>query len=904
MAMVKTVSPSGWDFDCKISSLVKVASDGLRGNDRSDFIKRASGSESIFLPMLDSVKFAADEEPVHLIALGASEYYGANRNGDGFKEACCKKYHDTFVKFARFFRNHKNKDHKISYGLVKASAYNPVMHRVELLVGLNKTAAAAERNGGFVADKELQKLASGKDLAVSMACFPPGTPVRLADGTEREIELLAVGDKVVTHHGNIGEVECLMTRHYDAELVRFRASGLPDDVLCTSNHKIWVRPSLKGKTPKCPVCGKQFKNLQAHLWQKKDPQHLAAYKDYGRYAEDWVPAEQLTVGDYVRTPFSAEITEQGDPLYAELLGYYLSDGHTFYYKKSPTCNGVDFSFALHETSFADRVSDLLRKLGYDRIKTYQRKNNVLLVRVNSPELLARIEADAGRYSHGKRLAAKFMTWAPETQMKLFAAFMNGDGCYHKTNGYLIATTVSRQLAYQLATICWRNKIPARISGYTPKNKNKRRSYTVAVQESHVDEVDCAKTPEAFTFSSTAVRNIGHLRHQKAGTVCVRANTKPLAYVENGFVYRRIVRVSREDYCGPVHNITVSLDSSYTVNGVAVSNCRVPWDRCSWCGNQARTRDDYCKEAACKAGGCADNLTRLIKMGNDVHMLHVDNPDPTWFDISDVYRPADRTAYGNVADWLDKAASDNGFFGVGSAKMAQDLGVMAPLAVILYQDAFGWNPNVAEQIKLAHGLCALEKREDLNVHEECKRAFDARMQPHLDLTELELDASNLAKTAASLGALADQKILLPLRDFARLTKRAELAGDAAACLKGVYGRMIADGSLEQRLSTNRFIPCEKLASIKHRQKAASIRSIYSLDSSDVRARCMLSTIRGHDIPDSQSDEWNEKKAHDSPLAEELARDYATYKVAGLQRIARFDTDFLLTTVLSSVQNQVI
>jgi len=37
-------------------------------------------------------------------------------------------------------------------------------------VALNATKEAAERNGNLIADKELEKLASGKDLAVSMAC--------------------------------------------------------------------------------------------------------------------------------------------------------------------------------------------------------------------------------------------------------------------------------------------------------------------------------------------------------------------------------------------------------------------------------------------------------------------------------------------------------------------------------------------------------------------------------------------------------------------------------------------------------------------------------------------------------------------------------------------------------------
>ena len=106
MSMIKYVSPSGWEWDRPVMVPVPISSRGLIGNDRREFMKLAG---HMFIDEVDRTKFADDEVPVHMIALGASEAYGPNRNGDGFKEATCKEYHDTFVKFAKFFRNHKNK---------------------------------------------------------------------------------------------------------------------------------------------------------------------------------------------------------------------------------------------------------------------------------------------------------------------------------------------------------------------------------------------------------------------------------------------------------------------------------------------------------------------------------------------------------------------------------------------------------------------------------------------------------------------------------------------------------------------------------------------------------------------------------------------------------------------------
>lgn len=169
--MIKIIAPGSQSFDVPAMEMVKVSSKGLRGDDLRSFVKRA-GHE--FADKLRDVHVAPGEQLVHLIAIGATEAYGPNRNGDGFKSATCRKYHPTFVKHARWYRNHQNKDESKSYGIIKMSAFNESMKRIELLVALNSTKEAADRNGGLVADKEMQKIASGNgDWAVSMACRVP-----------------------------------------------------------------------------------------------------------------------------------------------------------------------------------------------------------------------------------------------------------------------------------------------------------------------------------------------------------------------------------------------------------------------------------------------------------------------------------------------------------------------------------------------------------------------------------------------------------------------------------------------------------------------------------------------------------------------------------------------------------
>lgn len=169
MSIIKTTSSWADSFDQPGVQIVNLSSRGLRGDDYRDFVKRASAD---ILHDIDSIreKVASDETLVHMLAIGATEDYGANRNGDGFRRKTCQQYHPTFVKYAMFYRNHENKDPRKSYGRIIKSAWNDPMRRIELLVALNNNEEAARRNKGLVADRELEKLASGKDIPVSMAC--------------------------------------------------------------------------------------------------------------------------------------------------------------------------------------------------------------------------------------------------------------------------------------------------------------------------------------------------------------------------------------------------------------------------------------------------------------------------------------------------------------------------------------------------------------------------------------------------------------------------------------------------------------------------------------------------------------------------------------------------------------
>lgn len=95
-------------------------------------------------------------------AMGAGEYWGANKNADYFPERSLELYHKTF-ETAGVFKHHQNKDPEKSLGKVCFAHYNPNMHRVELLLEVHKDKAPDIIN----------RIEQNEKVAVSMGCKVP-----------------------------------------------------------------------------------------------------------------------------------------------------------------------------------------------------------------------------------------------------------------------------------------------------------------------------------------------------------------------------------------------------------------------------------------------------------------------------------------------------------------------------------------------------------------------------------------------------------------------------------------------------------------------------------------------------------------------------------------------------------
>lgn len=146
-------------------------------NSLYDLNKTAAGSYSPeIMKVISGIQRNPNRYYVVVNALGSYEVWGANRNGDAFPEDALTHIslrtdmgtpndygYKTFEYYAKWFRNHVNKPSSPSFGEVVFSHWNPELHRVELILAIDRKKDA----------ETIDAIENGKLVSVSMGTKVP-----------------------------------------------------------------------------------------------------------------------------------------------------------------------------------------------------------------------------------------------------------------------------------------------------------------------------------------------------------------------------------------------------------------------------------------------------------------------------------------------------------------------------------------------------------------------------------------------------------------------------------------------------------------------------------------------------------------------------------------------------------
>lgn len=597
-------------------------------------------------------------------ALGAGEYFGSNINADFFPwNALAHEGNDygykTFETFAHAYQHHKNKDPTRAFGVPVLSVLNHPMKRVELIVRLDRAKAKEEQADGIIT-----RIEGGEFPDVSMGCFMAGTLVTMADGTRKPIELIQVGDAVITHTGQVKKVTETHRRQYKGSIYTLKAEG-HRPVRGTRQHP-WGT-FLESEVKK--------KDEHANLQWRKDAKISSVFS--------WTEAECLDDAPHYLAEPVLKVDESVSPFVvqpsraqARILGYYLAEGHLLRDKKGELC-GIELT-TNRDDAVHGEIDALCEELGTkNKPVTFDRVNSETSqgIWVFDEKLAHYCFLMAGQYSKEKRLSKDVLHWRPEFQRELLGAYANGDGC-GPDDGSLKLSTSSESLAHQWLVILPRLGIIPSMGILNHK----------------------AGTSITGIDSTEFVVHIGKQWAQKLRDVCAKVQrveiekTKLSRNLMDGYIVTPIRELDSMYVETEVFNFEVEGDNSYLVEGLAVHNCKVPFDVCSICGQKSKTRFDYCQHMMPPPE--LRSVYGPNKILPDGRRIYVINTQPKFFDISFVFIGADKTA-----KVMAKVASRGDVICLG------DVCAVPSLSTHVQEVTAGNSPSLAGMFKAASATCA-------------------------------------------------------------------------------------------------------------------------------------------------------------------------------------------------------
>jgi intein/homing endonuclease len=434
-----------------------------------------------------------------------------------------------------------------------------------------------------VIHQRLNDVAAIFNFGDPLRCFPAGTLVRRADGTQCPIEDIVVGDQVVTAEASIGRV--IATTQKDADsLVKLHIDG-HHHLHTTEEHQILTKRGY--------IAAKNLKPGELIALPKFMGENVTYINPNYHAGKPCNP-----VRSYVKLPERIDLT----PEFGRVIGLFLAEGSTQVGHSGMTV--WDFCDDEADTLAAEIVS-FFRKLGLEPdIRTSAEKHGcrVLLCGIGWARMFRSL---CGHLAHGKRLHADITDGPSDFLEAVLFGWLEDDG--QARRGEHVGTTVSHSLALSMYDI-------AQATGYHPTISTHQRGscrrvweVTVGVRKQNTHDVTayedrwftsrntsgivgvsyratypgtskwraCYQRVELGQFSSKeeaakAVRVYREELARRGKLTDERGRTRSAQH--DTHVWRTFIELENVKHDAAVYDFTVEGNHSYVAEGIGVHNC--------------------------------------------------------------------------------------------------------------------------------------------------------------------------------------------------------------------------------------------------------------------------------------------------------------------------------------------
>jgi hypothetical protein len=391
-------------------------------------------------------------------------------------------------------------------------------------------------------------------------CFPAGTLVRMADGSEKPIEKIAAGEVVVSHKGIPRVVEHTFAKPYAGDLLTIRVKGGPRSVTCTPDHRIvaggegeefWCEAGLLTNGTRVLLSRYSPAGVD-HVFDLQDNARAV----YGGLHDRCVrPASDSKVRwKYTQSDINRFV--KLDSRLAWLVGLYLAEGSCDHGKYGP--RRITLNLSSTETCMAEYAAETIREIFGVRatVSAVKSKPSVMYVRCSSSPVASLFAMLAPGNTYSKRVDPVFFTATRAARVAILRGWFAGDGHLksarrRKSQAHdsvsATAVSVSGGLVsdmFDLANSCG---IASSVTFRKPRGRSRAASNLSMYGENAIQVFPGACSE--FSIKTSATKRDGRLG-----------------------AWKKVSAVERVPFSGEVYCLQVAEDHSFIAEGFAVHNC--------------------------------------------------------------------------------------------------------------------------------------------------------------------------------------------------------------------------------------------------------------------------------------------------------------------------------------------
>lgn len=374
------------------------------------------------------------------------------------------------------------------------------------------------------------------------------TMVLMADGSEKPIQNVKIGDKVLNHKNEIALVTNTIKKNFTGDIVTVKLRGYHRTLSATETHTALVLPYHQYRFKYNGVADKKFGDLSLNDWMmipfgkitgsvlKLD---LADITQEYVYDENYIYYHQNNKTSYKVKRF-IDINED----FAWLVGIYLAEGGL----NSPTNPKVTFSLNIKETEYVEKIRRIVKEI-FDVDVTLQKTGVESCIRVYIPSHI--VGSFFSKFIPGnlysKSVPNLFFNVSKNVRMNLLKGWLDGDGYNNPKVNASIGYTSSPNLGNDMTKIGFS-------CGLCPKTRSRLRKTRASCENFEIG------------FYGTDVSKIypENINKQSKEITC---NNTPYGYARPIEHLERKAVINEEVYC-----IVTENEYSIIVNGIASKNC--------------------------------------------------------------------------------------------------------------------------------------------------------------------------------------------------------------------------------------------------------------------------------------------------------------------------------------------